>query len=105
MTEERKDSPSASQPVLDDSGQPVMTFPCRFPLKTFGRGDQEDFERIIVDLLRPHCGEDCHFEIRRNQSSGGKFQSLTVTFEAQSREQLDAIYRALADCEHVVMSL
>ena len=105
MTEERKDSPAASQPVLDDSGKPVMEFPCRFPLKTFGRGDHEEFEQIITDLLRPHCGEDCHFEIRRNQSSGGKFQSLTVTFEAQSREQLDAIYQALADCEHVVMSL
>jgi len=103
-----KDEPqpvAASQPVLDENGKPVLEFPCRFPLKTFGRGDHEDFEQVIVDLLRPHCGDDCHFEIRRNRSSGGKFQSLTVIFEAQSREQLDAIYRTLSDCEHVVMSL
>jgi len=105
MREDERRAAAASQPVLDDQGKPVLEFPCRFPLKVFGRGDDAAFERIIVDLLRPHCGDDCHFEIRRNRSSGGKFQSLTVTFEAQSREQLDAIYRALSDCERVVMSL
>jgi len=107
MTEEHKQNAGsdASEPLRDAQGREVMQFPCRFPLKTFGRGDHEDFEQVIIDLLRPHCGEDCRFEINRNRSSGGKFQSLTVTFEASSREQLDAIYRALSDCEHVVMSL
>ncbi len=105
MSDDREKRPSASEPVVDESGRPVLEFPCRFPLKTFGRGDQADFEQVVTDLLKQHCGEDCAFEICRNRSSGGKFQSLTVTFEAQSREQLDAIYQALADCESVVMSL
>ncbi len=102
---DEKPKQAASDPVLNEEGKPVLEFPCRFPLKTFGRGDHEEFEQVIIDLLRPHCGEDCHFEIRRNRSSGGKFQSLTVIFEARDREQLDAIYQALSDCEHVVMSL
>ncbi len=105
MSDEGGKRPAASEPVLDDNGRPVLEFPCRFPLKTFGRGEQTDFEQVITDLLKQHCGEDCAFEVRRNRSSGGRFQSLTVTFEAQSREQLDAIYQALADCESVVMSL
>ncbi|KPJ93840.1 MAG: transcriptional regulator, partial [Gammaproteobacteria bacterium SG8_15] len=38
-------------------------------------------------------------------SSNGKYVSITVIVNAQSREQLDAIYQALTDHEHVIMAL
>ena len=40
-----------------------------------------------------------------NESKKGKYQSLTITFTAQSRQQMDDIYQSLSDSEHVVMSL
>jgi putative lipoic acid-binding regulatory protein len=56
-------------------------------------------------LLKPHFDADAEFVVSRNQSRHGKYQSLTIRFTAQSRQQLDAIYQSLTDCEQVVMSL
>ncbi len=82
----------------------LMQFPCEFPLKVFGLNDAE-FEGIVLDLVRAHCSPDTEFSVSRNQSRKGKYQALTITFTAHSREQLDAIYQSLTDSDHVVMSL
>ncbi len=81
-----------------------MEYPCDFPLKVFGHNDA-GFEQLVLELVRPHCAEDTEFTVTRNHSSKGKYQSLTIRFTAHSRQQLDAIYQSLADCEQVVMSL
>lgn len=81
-----------------------MEFPCDFPLKVFGHNDA-GFEQLVLDLLKPHFTDNPDFVVTRNQSSKGKYQSLTIRFTADSRQQLDAIYQSLSDCEQVVMSL
>jgi putative lipoic acid-binding regulatory protein len=43
--------------------------------------------------------------VRVRPSSGGKYLSVTVTFEATSKDQLDAIYQDLTDHERILMSL
>ena len=82
----------------------LMEFPCEFPLKVFGHNN-ETFESIVLDLLRPFCPQNTEFKVKRNESKKGKYQSLTITFTAHSRQQLDDIYQALSDSPHVVMSL
>lgn len=82
----------------------LMDYPCDFPLKVFGVNN-EHFEPAVIDILRIHCDESIEFRIKRNTSRNGKYQSLTVNFTAHSRQQLDAIYQSLTDCELVVMSL
>lgn len=82
----------------------LMEFPCEFPLKVFGLNKPE-FEQIVIDLLQVHCPESTCFQVTRNESKKGKYQSLTITFTAQSRQQMDDIYQSLTDSEHVVMSL
>ncbi len=82
----------------------LLEFPCEFPLKVFGLND-ETFESTVMGLVREHCAPDTQFKISRNESKHGKYQSLTITFTAQSRAQLDAIYQSLTDCDQVVMSL
>ena len=93
----------------DDAEQPVeqtelMEFPCEFPLKVFGLNDMS-FETRVLDLVRVHCSAGTEFTITRNESKKGKYQSLTISFTAHSRQQLDDIYQSLTDSEHVVMSL
>jgi putative lipoic acid-binding regulatory protein len=46
-----------------------------------------------------------HIEYARQLSSSGKYLSITATFTATSREQLDALYRELNGHELVVMTL
>lgn len=82
----------------------IMKFPCEFSLKVFGFNNPE-FEQIVLELVRVHCAESTRFAVNKNESKKGKYQSLTITFTAQSREQMDTIYQSLTDSEHVVMSL
>jgi len=70
----------------------------------FGLNDT-DFEGIVLDLVRAHCPQSTEFKVSRNHSKKGKYQSLTISFTAHSRQQLDDIYQSLSDCEQVVMSL
>ena len=88
----------------DDESTDIMQFPLEFPLKVFGHNNDE-FEAIVLELIRPHCPASTEFVITRNQSRKGKYLSLTIRFTAYSRQQLDDIYQALTDSEHVVMSL
>ncbi len=82
----------------------LMVFPCEYGLKVFGL-ESEHFEQHVLEILRRFCPEETCFKVQKNVSKKGKYQSLTVTFTAQSREQMDQIYQALKDSEHVVMSL
>ncbi|MDJ0880003.1 MAG: DUF493 domain-containing protein [Gammaproteobacteria bacterium] len=82
----------------------LLEFPCEFPLKVFGLND-EGFEADVLELVRQHCPTNTEFQVTRNQSKQGKYQALTITFTAYSRQQLDDIYQSLTDSEQVVMSL
>lgn len=90
-----------------DSGESALAlleYPGRFPLKVFGK-DNEDFESVVVDLVRARIPEAEHIEINRRLSSGGKFVALTLTFTVHTQQQLEDIYQDLYQCEQVVMSL
>ena len=91
------------KPVADESAE-LLKFPCDFPLKVFGH-NEADFEELVLELVKAHCAADTEFRVHRNESRKGKYQSLTISFTAHSRAQLDAIYQSLTDCERVVMSL
>ncbi len=82
----------------------IMQFPCEYGLKVFGH-ESDHFEQHVLEILRRFCPEETCFQVKKNVSKQGKYQSLTITFTAQSREQMDKIYQALKDSEHVVMSL
>jgi len=58
-----------------------------------------------VALVRKHAPDldDTIVEVR--QSRGGKYLSLTITVRAQSRAQLDAIYRELTSHPQVKVVL
>lgn len=93
--------PPNEKPAAEEE---LMTFPCDFGLKVFGYNGAE-FEGIVLNIVRGFCDPSTEFKVTRNESKKGKYQSLTIHFMAQSRAQLDSIYQALTDSEHVVMSL
>jgi uncharacterized protein len=81
----------------------LLAYPCRFPLKVVGL-NTETFERAVREVVRKHLG-DMVVEYAARKSSGGKYLSVTATFVAESREQVEAIYRELKGHELVVMTL
>ncbi len=81
-----------------------LTFPCTFPIKAMG-GAGEDFDGLVVSLVRKHSPELSEGAVRTRLSRNGNYMSVTVTVEARSREQLDAIYTELTAHERVLMAL
>ena len=87
---------------LDDEGQ--LEFPCVFPLKVMGEAT-EHFESTVVSIVRRHVDDLGEGAVRRRESRAGRYVSLTVTFTARSRDQLDALYRELTGHEQVLVVL
>ncbi len=84
----------------DDS---LIRFPVEFPIKVMGPNSAA-FTQAVTAIVGRHlkAGE---FSQTVRPSSGGKYLSITVTFTAQSKEQLDALYEELNRNELVKMTL
>jgi putative lipoic acid-binding regulatory protein len=82
----------------------LFNFPCAFPLKVMGRRS-DDFRSIVIGIVQKHAGTIEPHQIEERPSKDGNYLSLTCTFEAQSRDQLDALYRELTSCERVLIVL
>jgi uncharacterized protein len=82
----------------------LFNFPCDFPLKVMGRGN-DDFRSLVLGIVQKHVGAVAPDKIEERPSKDGTYLSLTCTFTAQSREQLDALYRELTSCERVLVVL
>ena len=82
----------------------LLKFPCDFPIKAMGKSD-EDFDSLVVGLVRKHSPDLTEGAVKTSFSKGGKYMSVTVTIQAQSKRQLDAIYLELSGHERILMAL
>lgn len=82
----------------------VFDFPCRFPIKAFG-APTDSFRAAVISIVREHAGDLGEGAVVERESSRGRFVAMTITINATSREQLDAIYQALTDHPEVLISL
>ena len=82
----------------------LLTFPCVFPIKVMGRRE-DGFAQVVSDIVRRHA-EDFHpSTLEMRSSKNARFLSLTVTVNARSQEQLDALYSELSKHPMVIMVL
>lgn len=81
----------------------LLEFPCQYPIKILGPGTT-DFEALVVDLINKHVDTKVH-SIKSNYSKSGRYCSITVTFEATSKAQLDALYEVLCKQDMITMVL
>jgi len=89
---------------MQTSEQSALTFPCVFPIKAMGNAS-DDFDAVVVSIVRRHAPNLSEGAVKTRASAGGKYLAVTVTIEATSRAQLDAIYQDLVACERVLMAL
>lgn len=82
----------------------LLKFPCDFPIKVMGR-DAQDFEAQVLEVFARHLGKLDAAQVNTRPSSSGNFLSVTVTFRAESQEQLDALYRDLTAHDQVLFCL
>ena len=82
-------------PVLNDAfAKAELTYPCDFPLSVVGENIPE-YVQTITDIIKKHVPDLNEENISTKTSNGDKYCSLRANFVAQSREQLDDLYREL----------
>ena len=81
-----------------------FTFPCTFPIKIIGLPNV-GLEEFVKGTLEEHVEEPTSIDIKVRESSNGNYISVTATFTAHSKEQLDKIYRKMTAHKHVKMVL
>ena len=84
--------------------QTAFEFPCEFPIKAMGHA-ADDFDLVVASIVRRHAPTLGEGAVTSRASANGKYLAVTVTIEATSRVQLDAIYQDLVACERVLMAL
>ena len=88
----------------DNEKDSLFKFPCAFPIKVMGKNSDELYP-VVSAIMEKHVPglDGVAFESRL--SSSDKYLSITVTFTAESKDQLDAIYLELNGHELVLMTL
>lgn len=89
---------------MNNPQESLLTFPTEFPVKATGRATA-DFETRVIEIVRRHAPDLDTGAVTRRASQGGKYLAITVTIQATSREQLDAIYRELTASPEVLWAL
>jgi len=82
----------------------LLRFPCEFPIKAMGKAG-DDFDALVVGLIRKHSTDLAEGAVKSRHSKNGRYVSVTVTIQAQSREQLDNIYLDLSAEKRILMAL
>ena len=86
---------------MDITDSPLQ-FPTDFPLKIMGR-NTDAFAQEIVALVLQHAPDFDASTVEMRPSKGGNYIGLTCTIRANSREQLDNLYRELSS--HPLVSI
>jgi putative lipoic acid-binding regulatory protein len=89
---------------MEEQQQSLLSYPVDFPMKILGRREG-GFAQAVMAIVLQHAPDFQPASMEMRPSRQGKYLSLTVTVNATSREQLDALYRELCDHPAVVMVL
>ena len=83
---------------------PLADYPCDFPIKILGH-TRAGFAQAVLEIVRRHAPDFDGSSMEMKSSKRGRYLSLTCVIRADSREQLDRLYRELCDHPMVVMVL
>ena len=89
-------------------GFDLIEYPCDYGFKAMCRIElcaQRSATEHMRELVFQHVAESALLKVSSNQSRTGKFESVTLTVRLQSRQELEAIYQAVANSPVVVMTL
>ncbi|MGV6857540.1 MAG: HP0495 family protein [bacterium] len=87
-----------------EDAESLIEFPCRYQIKAMGR-DSEEFHSAVCAIVDEHAPGTPDEAYSHQKSSKGKFVSVSVEVDVDSREHLEKIYGALKDSSHVLYLL
>ena len=87
-------TPELPKEPVGSVAETLLEFPCDFPLKIMGLA-QDNLAQEVLAVIHRFAPEYDGKTMEMRASSSGKYVSLTCTVKAQSKAQLDDLYRAL----------
>ena len=85
-------------------GETLLKFPTVFPIKVMGRRE-DGFAQTVADIVVRHAPDFDPASMEMRPSRNGRYLGLTVTINAKSKAQVDAIYQELSSNPMVIMAL
>ena len=82
----------------------LLSYPARVHIKAVGAHSAR-FEALVHSIVGKYIDPEHLLATSTRASRGGKYLAVTITINAQSREQLDSIYQELSSCEDVLIAL
>lgn len=82
----------------------VFEFPCDIPIKVLGVNGNA-LRQAAYGIVHEHYGALDEERFRERESRDGNYVSLTITVRAESREEVDAVYRDLSAHSDILMVL
>ena len=82
----------------------LFEFPCQFPIKIMANPEKETTQ-FILNVFEKYVPDYNSIDFKVKESKTGKYISITAIFEAQSKEQLDNIYKEVSGHSEVHMVL
>ena len=87
---------------MSGADESLLKFPTDLPIKVFGRNDS-GFRAAVIAIIESHYGNA--YKLAEVESKQAAYVSLTITVRAESRAQIDAVYRELVAHELILMAL
>jgi hypothetical protein len=85
---------SPSSPPENPRTESLIAYPSLFPIKVMGT-KADGFVHAVTQIAEQFDPTFDASTIELRESKGGAYLGVTITVTATSREQLDALYRAL----------
>ena len=82
----------------------LFEFPCEFPIKIMANPEKETTQ-FILGVFEKYVPEYDKIDFKVKESKTGKYISITAIFNAESKEQLDNIYKEISGYSEVHMVL
>jgi uncharacterized protein len=86
------------------SEETLLEFPCQFAVKVMGKNNVE-FDLLVLEIVRRHVPDIHEQAMSTRASKNANYMAVTLTINATSKQQLDAIYQDLSSHPQVLMAL
>jgi uncharacterized protein len=90
--------------MTKNSPREPKLYPCLFPIKIIGINSPR-LEEAVVQVMNALIENLNKTDMKRRESAQGKYSSITLSIVAQSREQIELIYKELNARDEIIMVL
>jgi putative lipoic acid-binding regulatory protein len=81
-----------------------LVFPCEYPIRVIGL-NEDDFQQYVMQVIARHVPGISMESFSSKNSRENNYISISVTFTAESRAQVTALYRELGSDPRVKVAL